>query len=267
MEHHPIARQILLACGVVGATWWVVVDVVGSLRYSGYSYVDYSISELSAQGAPTRLFMTIASGIPYFVLMSAFGIGVWATANARRAQRITGMLIVAEVVWGFLGGLLFPMAVRGVEGSMRNQTHPIYGVGMPVLFFAAMIFGSRVFGTRFRSFTYATIGVLLLFGLLTAMQGSKVPSGGPTPYMGLEERTNAYVSMLWLAVLSVGLLREQGIAIPRPPSADAATARGLRSNRRKLPVIRYARPLMSLTSQFSRSARSPGSVGDQSIRS
>ncbi len=215
LDLHPTARKVMLASGVVGAAWWVAIDVVGSLRYPGYHYVDYSISELSAEGAPTRLFMTLASGAPYFLLMSAFGIGVWATAGEHRAQHIAGVLIVTEVAWGFLGGIVFPMAVRGVEPSTRNSIHPIYGMGMPVLFLSAMAFGSRVLGTRFRHFTYASIVVLLVFGLLTAMQGGKVPSGDPTPYMGLEERTNAYASMLWLAVLSVGLLRAEGVEFPR----------------------------------------------------
>ncbi len=42
--------KVLLGCGVVASAWWVAMDVVGSLRYPGYSYVDYTISELSAEG-------------------------------------------------------------------------------------------------------------------------------------------------------------------------------------------------------------------------
>lgn len=212
---HPSLRKALLSCGIVGSVWWVALDVIGSLRYPGYSYVDYSISELSAQGAPTRLFMTLVSGVPYAVLMTAFGVGIWATSGANRAQRVTGAVIVAEVLWGFAGGLAFPMAVRGTEGTLRNQIHSIYGIGMPILFLLAMGFGSRIFGSRFRYFTYAVIAVLLIFGALTAMQGGKVPSGGSTPLMGLEERTNAYASMLWLAVLASGLLMVEGVQIPR----------------------------------------------------
>lgn len=207
IDLHPTIAKVLLGCGLVGSAWWIAMDVVGSLRYAGYSYVDYTISELSAESAPTRLFMTVFSGIPYVVLMSAFGVIVWATAGERRAQRAAGALIVAEVLWGFAGGLLFPMAPRGVEGTLRNQMHPIYGIGMPILFVLAMIFGSRVLGKRFRAFTYVAIAVLLVFGFLTSLQAGKVPNGDSTPYLGLIERTNAYTSMLWLAVLSLGLLR------------------------------------------------------------
>lgn len=215
VEIHPMARNILLGCGIIGSAWWVAMDVVGSLRYDGYRYVDYSISELSAEGAPTRLFMTVASGIPYAVLMTAFGLGVWATAGESRAQRVTGTLVTTEVLWGVVGGIAFPMAPRGVEGTLRNDLHVIYGLGMPILFLLAIGFGSRLLGTRFRYFSYGTIVVMLVFGALTGIQGGKVPSGESTPYMGLEERINAYASMLWLAVLAVGLLRAQGVTVQR----------------------------------------------------
>src|SRR5512133_3960079 len=52
-------RRVLLGCGIVAPAWWVIMDVVGSLRYPGYSYIDQTISELSAEGAPTRAFMTV----------------------------------------------------------------------------------------------------------------------------------------------------------------------------------------------------------------
>jgi hypothetical protein len=31
----------------------------------------------------------------------------------------------------------------------------------------------------------------------------------PTPLMGIEERVNIYATMLWVAVLAIGLLRVQ----------------------------------------------------------
>src|SRR5579884_928591 len=118
-------RKFLLGCGILGPAWWVAMDVVGSLRYPGYSYVDQTISELSAQGAPTKTFMLLASGIPYTVLLIAFGVGVWRAAGEKRAGRITAAVVVAEALWGFVGGLAFPMATREVmaahQDTLRNQ--------------------------------------------------------------------------------------------------------------------------------------------------
>jgi hypothetical protein len=177
-------RKILLGCGVLAAVWWVAMDVVGSLRYPGYSYVDQTISELSAEGAPTKTFMLLASGIPYVVLMGAFAAGIWLTAGGRRAQRVTAALVLAEVIWGFVGGLAFPMAIRGHEETLRNQMHGWYGIGMPILFVLAVIAGSRLLGRGFRLYSYATLIALLVSGSLTAMQAPHVPANEPRPGSG-----------------------------------------------------------------------------------
>ena len=174
--HVPRRRwqQVLLGCGIVAPAWWVAMDVVGSLRYQGYSYIDQTISELSAEGAPTRAFMTVLSGIPYAVLMIAFGIGIWITADGRRAQRITAAVLIGEVVWGCVGGLAFPMATREAiaagQETLRNQLHAWYGIGMPIFFALAIGCGSRLFGQRFRYFSYATILTMVVFGLLVGSQ-------------------------------------------------------------------------------------------------
>ena len=211
--------QVLLGCGIVAPVWWAAMDVVGSLRYEGYSYIDQTISELGAEGAPIRDFMTVLSGIPYAVLMIAFGMGIWITAGERRAQRITAAVLIGEVVWGFVGGLAFPMATREViaagQETLRNQMHAWYGIGMPMLLALAIGFGSRLFGKRFRSFSYAAMLAMVVFGMLMGLQTSAMTANEPTPWLGVEERVTAYVPMLWLVVLAVGLLQAQGTVAPR----------------------------------------------------
>jgi hypothetical protein len=220
-------RQVLLGCGIVAPAWWVAMDVVGSLLYPGYSYVDQTISELSAQGAPTRTFMMVFSGIPYLVLMFPFGVGIWLTVGGRRAQRITAALVLGEVVWGVVGGLAFPMAIRGHEETLRNQMHAWYGIGMPIFFLLAVAFGTRLFGTRFRSYTYATVVALFVFGVLTALQAPGVPANEPTPWIGAYERINAYLPMLWFVVLAIGLLRTQDTPAPRQVEKPTVTPQPL----------------------------------------
>lgn len=236
VDVHPTLVKVLLGCGVVAPVWWVAMDVVGSLRYPGYSYVDQTISELSAQGAPTKTFMAAFSGIPYLVLMLAFGVGIWLTAGGRRAQRVTAALVLGEVVWGVVGGFAFPMAIRGHEETLRNQMHAWYGIGMPIFFLLAVAFGSRLFGKRFRYYTYGTVLALLVFGALTAMQAPKVPANEPTPWIGVEERVNAYLPMLWFVVLAVGLMRARAATAPRESERPTRAPRPTRRDRGELPA-------------------------------
>lgn len=113
-------QQVVLGCGIVAPALWGAMDVVSSLRYPGYNYIHQTISELSTEGAPTRIFMTVLRLIPYVVLMIAFGLGVWRVTGGRRAGRVTGALLVVAAVWGGVGGLAFPMATREVIAARRH---------------------------------------------------------------------------------------------------------------------------------------------------
>jgi hypothetical protein len=221
----PSLRTLLLISGVAAPVWWVAMDIVSSLRYPGYSYADQTISELSAVGAPTRTFMLTVSGIPYATLMIAFGVGVWIVAGRTWVGRITGALLVVEAIFGFVGGVLFPMASREVmaagEETLRNRLHAPYGLGMPVLFVLVTIFGSRLFGMRFRWYSYATIVVTLVFGFMTGMQVEQMQASEPTPWLGIVERITAYVPMLWIVVLAIALLRTKASEAEGQPEKPA----------------------------------------------
>jgi hypothetical protein len=68
-------------------------------------------------------------------------------------------------------------------------------------------FGATLLGKRFRYYSYGTIVLLVVFGVLSGQQGGRVEANLPTPWLGLEQRINAYAFMLWVAVLAIGLLR------------------------------------------------------------
>jgi hypothetical protein len=168
-----------------------------------------AISELSATGAPTRAFLTAM--VPIWAgLMLAFGIGVWGSAHGRRALRVTGGLLVAFGVTGVLW-LAFPMTSREemVDGTMPvNDIGHIVLSAVTILLIVSQIgFGAAAFGQRFRLYSLLTAATVLVFGALTGMQSPKVPTGEPTPWMGLFERISIWAWLLWLAVLAISLLR------------------------------------------------------------
>jgi len=208
-----MVRKILLICGIVSSVWYVVTDVIGTLRYPGYSYADQWFSELTAQGAPTRDFMVALNGIPYTLLVSAFAEGVQTSAAPKRAGRITAAMLIGYAAFGFAGGVLFPMkpreALAAGEGTLRNTMHIPATALMSLFIVLAVGFGSTLLGKRFQYYSYATIAILLVFGALTSLQAGRITTNEPTPWAGIEERMNSYGIMLWVAVLAVGLLRGQ----------------------------------------------------------
>src|SRR5215216_3810648 len=206
-----MVRKISLICGIVSSVLYVVTDVLGTLRYPGYSYADQEFSELTAQGAPTRDFMVTLNVIPYTLLVAAFAVGVWTSAAPKRAARITGTMLLGYAAFGFAGGVLFPMrpreALAAGEGTLRNVIHIPATAVMSLFIVLAMGFGARLLGKRFRNYSYGTIATLLVFGALASLQAGQMEANEPTPWMGIEERINIYATMLWVAVLAIGLLR------------------------------------------------------------
>ena len=99
-----MVRKILLGCGIVSSVLYIVTDVLGTLRYPGYSYANQTFSELTAQGSPVRPLMVALNGISYGVLVAAFAVGVWTSATPKRAARITGAMLLGYAAFGMAGG-------------------------------------------------------------------------------------------------------------------------------------------------------------------
>jgi hypothetical protein len=208
-----MVRKILLGCGIASSVLYVASDILISWWDPNYSYRDQSFSELLAPGSPTRPIMVVANGITYGVLVTAFGVGVWQAVGGRRAGRITGALLVGYAVTGAVTGVFLSAATREVleagKETWRNNLH-IPGTALSVLcVLLAIGFGSTLLGKRFRYYSYATILAMLLFGVLAGAQAGRIEANQPTPWLGIVERGNIYAIMLWVAVLTIGLLRAQ----------------------------------------------------------
>ena len=208
-----MVRKVLLICGIVSSVLYIAVDVLGTLRYPGYRYTEQQFSELTAAGSPVRLLMIALSVIPYTVLVAAFAVGVWVSARPKRAGPITGALLLGYAAFGMGGGWITPMNTREAlaagERGLRNAMHVPMTAVMSLFMLVAMGFGATLLGKGFRYYSYATIAILIVFGVLTSLQAGKMVADEPTPWMGLTERINVYVTMLWVVALAIGLLRAQ----------------------------------------------------------
>jgi Protein of unknown function (DUF998) len=122
-------------------------------------------------------------------------------------------MLLGYAATGMVTGLIFPMrpreALAAGEGTLRNTMHPPGTIVMSLFILLAIGFGATLLGRQFRYYSYGTIAILLVFGALTSLQAGQTAANEPTPWMGIEERINIYATMLWVAVLAIGLLRAQ----------------------------------------------------------
>jgi hypothetical membrane protein len=78
-----MVRKVLLFCGILAPLLRVATDVLAAMWYPGYSYIDQTMSQLAAIGAPTRPFQVALLAL-YSVLVIAFGIVVWRSAGRKK---------------------------------------------------------------------------------------------------------------------------------------------------------------------------------------
>ena len=206
-------RKVLLLGGVISCFLYVIgIDLIAAVRYPEYhGYADQMVSELFAAGAPTRTLMVWLM-IPYNVLVLGLALGVWKSAGRSRAARSTAAAIAAYGASSFAGLLFFHMDVRGTVASQRDASHIVATLAMSILILAMMAFGAFAHGRRFRFYSFATIAVVVVFGVWAGVLTRPMPQA--TPGLGVAERVNIYATMLWVGVLAASFLR-----VPRRPGS------------------------------------------------
>ena len=200
-------KNNLLICGIISTVLYVIATILGALKWPEYDSFAQSVSELIAVNAPSAP-LVIPLFLIYSLLVFAFGIGVWLSADNKKSLRIVAVLIIAKEVFGVIATLFAPMHLRGVETSSSDTWHIILtAVGVLLCMFPAIIFSARAFGKGFLIFCIAKIIVFLVFGALAGMDGAKIAENLPTPYTGIWERINIFMYFIWVNVLVINLLR------------------------------------------------------------
>lgn len=201
-------RNAWLVSGVVSSLLYVAMNVIVAAQWPAYDSASQTVSELSAVGAPTRP-LWVAMGVVYTLLVTAFGWGVRMAAGDDRRLRVAGILIAIYgalgVVWPFA-----PMHLRSAlaagGGDFRDTLHVALGVATVVLYLLALGFAAAALGKAFRVYSIASFVVLLTFAALTFRDAPNVGTNQPTPLIGVWERINIGVFLLWVIVLAIALL-------------------------------------------------------------
>jgi hypothetical protein len=176
-------------------------------QWAGYSSASQTVSELSAIDAPTRSLWASVVTL-WTVLYAAFGWGVWRSAGPSRALRVVG----AAVILSGVAGLFWPpMHQREVlaagGGTLTDTLHIVWTAVNGVLTVLAMGFGAAALGARFRAYSIATMVILMAAGIAASLDAPAIQADLPTPWVGVWERINIGVWLLWIGVLAVLLLR------------------------------------------------------------
>lgn len=202
--------KLLLTCGILSSVLYIAMNVLIAGQWEDYSWRTMTVSELSAVGAPTRA-LWVPLGFIYTLLTAAFGWGVRVAIPENRRLRIAGGFLVAYGITG-LAWPLFPMHLREVlaagGGSWTDTMHIAFTAFTVLLMLLAMGSGAAALGKSFRIYTILTMVLLATFGALTSAEAPALDVNGPTPWIGVYERVNIGVFLVWVIVLAAVLLRK-----------------------------------------------------------
>ncbi len=207
-----LITRVLLSCGIASSLLYAAITAYVATQWDSYSSLSQTVSELSAIGAPTRsLWSWVAA--PYTPLLLAFGCGVWRSSGSNRPLRISAVLLLLYGALGFLWPFA-PMHLRPTlaagGGTFSDTMHIALATASVLLMFCAISFGAAAFGTRFRIYSIITMFILAGFGVLTFLDAPNVGANLPTPWVGLWERINIGVFLLWVILLALVLLQHSG---------------------------------------------------------
>lgn len=212
-----MVRKALLACGILSSLLYVATVVLAAARWEAYNSASQTVSELIAIDAPTRPLVAPLFVI-YGVLVCAFGVGIWASAETKQALRVAAVGVTGKEVLGIVVTLFFPMHLRGVETSLTDTLHGALTFVGVLFMLLAIGAAATAFGRHFRLYSIATMPLLVVGGVLSGLDVPRMSANLPTPWMGVTERINIFAYMLWVVVLSIALLRRSA-TVPVEASA------------------------------------------------
>jgi len=196
--------RLLAICGIIAPILYtIVVFTLGVFRPS-YCHRAQLLSELGEAGAPNAMIMNTAGFLLLGILLIAFALGLHRGINEGKGSKIGPALIAVEG-GAYVAVAFFPCDPGCVPVSLSGVMHAwvslIMGVGIILApFFIAQRFKNDPRWKKYRLYTLVTGVVLVVFGV---MFGFIMIKG----WMGAIQRTVAGVSLLWIEVMAIKLLR------------------------------------------------------------
>jgi hypothetical protein len=197
-------KKTLLFCGTAAAVVYLATVIVGGLLRPGYSHISMAISELVADGAPNRSFLS-SLFLLYNLLLSLFGIGLFLKANGQPHARLSGIIgsftLVAVGIAGLLMELAFPQEPGGTATTFAGTMHfAMAGVAslgtMVAVLMLALWFKNTAELKGYAPYSLISVAIIFLSGGMTA-----VAMANHSSLFGLIERITIFTFIQWIFVV------------------------------------------------------------------
>ena len=199
--------RVLLGLGLLIPFWLFFGVLLTALAYPGYSHLDQAMSQLGAQGSPTKGFSAWVNNLPLGVFFVLLAVGVMRQVRASRLALFSAGLILVHGLASFATGYFAcDQGCAPAQPSFSQQMHNLAGLVMFLsLTLASLLWGGmskRLLGSR--GFGLFSIACTLLAVVTVVLMAQAAEAGY---WFGLYQRINYGISVFWVAGLALILLR------------------------------------------------------------
>ncbi|MFQ5923262.1 MAG: DUF998 domain-containing protein [Anaerolineales bacterium] len=195
--------RILSICGLLAAGVYLLVVLIASTQFPGYSHASEYISNLGAKGQPSAGIMN-AGFVLVGLFMMLFGVSTFVGFKRNWAAVIGGIFLIAEGLTETLSGIFScDPGCNALNPTTDEMIHNTVGpLGFIFLIFAAILWALRFRKqSGWKSFWVFSLitGIvgIVLFGIFGMAVG--------TPTVGVWQRLLWATLFLWIALFSYRL--------------------------------------------------------------
>jgi len=210
-------NRLLMLCGVLAPTVYVVTVFLGGILRPGYSHISQFISELIAAGAPNKSLLDPLFAL-YNLLTIAFGLGLVMTVRATSEVRgkvsgtLGALVLVAEGVLGLVT-IFFPQDPIGAPITSTGTMHIILAglsslTAMLSMLLLGLWFRKKLGLQVYGLYSFISVALIFIFGGLAAVTGVS-----RSPILGVMERLTIGAFLQWLFVIALKLYSSREMVV------------------------------------------------------
>ena len=188
--------------GLIALISYTAAVVFAPMAYPGYDWMAQAVSDLSAQGAPSRPLweqLSALHALGSVVCASCVAIYVSEKKTATRLFRVGTYLFVAMNWVSGVGYRMFPLADAGKEIASFQEVMHLVVTALVVLLSILSLVLLIIAGCKEKK--VRGIGLFAGIALAMMMVGSIGTGAAPAQYFGIVERFSVFAAVGFLAVL------------------------------------------------------------------
>ncbi len=192
--------NILCLSGIISIIFYLLHDIIGSINYPGYDWMNSAVSDLTAVDSPS-----FVKAIGYVTIYKIFSsicsiLLCILIKKENKLLRIGVYLFSIMNLISAIGYALFPLTSSGYDGSIESFIH-VYVLTILVVLLSIVSLILISIGS-FKG-KHKVLGVLSIISLVLMFVGAIGSNSCPKEVFGIFERFSTYSAVIFTGILGI----------------------------------------------------------------